>query len=44
MSLQAVDKIRVYSGADGKFTLFSDDGTTYAYEKGAGFCNASTLG
>jgi alpha-D-xyloside xylohydrolase len=33
---QAVDKIRVYSGADGKFTLFSDDGTTYAYEKGAG--------
>jgi hypothetical protein len=28
--------VRVYPGADGSFTLFSDDGTTYAYEKGAG--------
>jgi hypothetical protein len=26
----------VYPGADTNFTLFSDDGTTYAYEKGAG--------
>ncbi len=33
---QAIAKIRVYPGADGNFTLFSDDGTTYAYEKGAG--------
>jgi alpha-D-xyloside xylohydrolase len=33
---QAIEKIRVYPGADGSFTLFSDDGTTYAYEKGAG--------
>ena len=33
---QALDKIRVYPGADADFTLFSDDGTTYAYEKGAG--------
>jgi alpha-D-xyloside xylohydrolase len=34
--LQAISKVRVYPGADGGFTLFSDDGTTYAYEKGAG--------
>jgi alpha-D-xyloside xylohydrolase len=33
---QAIAKVRVYPGADGDFTLFSDDGTTYAYEKGAG--------
>ena len=33
---QAIAKVRVYPGADGNFTLFSDDGTTYAYEKGAG--------
>ena len=33
---QAIEKIRVYPGADAGFTLFSDDGTTYAYEKGAG--------
>jgi alpha-glucosidase (family GH31 glycosyl hydrolase) len=33
---QAIEKIRVYPGADANFTLFSDDGTTYAYEKGAG--------
>jgi alpha-glucosidase (family GH31 glycosyl hydrolase) len=33
---QAIAKIRVYPGADGSFTLFSDDGKTYAYEKGAG--------
>ena len=26
----------VYPGADADFTLFSDDGKTYAYEKGAG--------
>jgi alpha-D-xyloside xylohydrolase len=33
---QAIAKIRVYPGADASFTLFSDDGTTYDYEKGAG--------
>jgi len=33
---QAIEKVRVYPGADAAFTLFSDDGTTYAYEKGAG--------
>jgi alpha-glucosidase (family GH31 glycosyl hydrolase) len=33
---QAIARVRVYTGADGDFTLFSDDGTTYAYEKGAG--------
>ncbi len=34
--VQAIEKIRVYPGADADFTLFSDDGRTYAYEKGAG--------
>lgn len=33
---QAIASVRVYPGADGEFTLFSDDGTTYAYEKGLG--------
>ncbi|MFP5234156.1 MAG: TIM-barrel domain-containing protein [Acidobacteriota bacterium] len=33
---QKIQAIRVYPGADGDFELFSDDGTTYAYEKGAG--------
>ena len=33
---QAIAQIRVYPGADAAFTLFSDDGTTYAYERGAG--------
>ena len=33
---QAIAQVRVYPGADASFTLFSDDGTTYAYEKGAG--------
>jgi alpha-D-xyloside xylohydrolase len=33
---QSIAKVRVYPGASGEFTLFSDDGTTYAYEKGAG--------
>ncbi len=32
---QAIAQISVYPGADASFTLFSDDGTTYAYEKGA---------
>ncbi len=33
---QAIAKLRVYPGANADFTLFSDDGTTYAYEQGAG--------
>jgi alpha-glucosidase (family GH31 glycosyl hydrolase) len=33
---QSVASVKIYAGADGDFTLFSDDGTTYAYEKGAG--------
>jgi alpha-D-xyloside xylohydrolase len=33
---QGIAAIRVYAGSDADFTLFSDDGTTYAYEKGAG--------
>lgn len=31
---QKVARVRVYPGADVDFTLYSDDGTTYAYEKG----------
>jgi alpha-D-xyloside xylohydrolase len=33
---QAIAKVRVYPGADADFTLFSDDGRTYAYESGGG--------
>ena len=33
---QTVASVRVYPGADGAFTLFQDDGTTYAYEKDGG--------
>lgn len=33
---QAIMSVRVYPGADGSFDLFSDDGTTYKYERGAG--------
>jgi alpha-D-xyloside xylohydrolase len=33
---QAIAKVRVYPGANADFTLFSDDGMTYAYETGAG--------
>jgi len=29
-------KIRVFPGADADFSLFDDDGTTYAYENGGG--------
>ena len=32
--MQEIDKVRVYPGADSDFTLYTDDGTTYAYEKG----------
>ena len=31
---QYLEKIKVYPGADGDFTLYNDDGKTYAYEKG----------
>ncbi len=31
---QSIDQVRVYPGADGRFTLYTDDGTTYAYEQG----------
>ncbi|MGA7505242.1 MAG: TIM-barrel domain-containing protein [Candidatus Sulfotelmatobacter sp.] len=31
---QKIAKIRIYTGADGDTTLYQDDGTTYAYEKG----------
>ena len=33
---QAIERVRVYPGRDAGFTLFSDDGMTYAYERGAG--------
>jgi alpha-glucosidase/alpha-D-xyloside xylohydrolase len=33
---QTISSVRVYPGADGSFTLFHDDGKTYAYEKGEG--------
>jgi alpha-glucosidase/alpha-D-xyloside xylohydrolase len=33
---QAIASVRVYPGANADFTLFTDDGTTYAYEKNAG--------
>ena len=32
---QEIEKIRIYPGADAHFSLYSDDGTTYAYEHGA---------
>jgi alpha-glucosidase (family GH31 glycosyl hydrolase) len=31
---QPLDKLRIYPGADSDFTLYNDDGKTYAYEKG----------
>jgi alpha-D-xyloside xylohydrolase len=31
---QAIAKFRIYPGADADFTLYSDDGKTYAYERG----------
>jgi len=31
---QTIAKIRVYPGANGRFTLYDDDGRTYAYEHG----------
>ena len=31
---QVIEKVRIYRGADAHFTLYSDDGNTYAYEQG----------
>jgi alpha-D-xyloside xylohydrolase len=31
---QEIAHVKVYPGADGDFTLYNDDGQTYAYEKG----------
>ncbi len=31
---QAIEKVRIYPGANAHFTLYSDDGITYAYERG----------
>jgi alpha-D-xyloside xylohydrolase len=31
---QTIEKLRVYPGSDGRFTLYDDDGRTYAYEHG----------
>ena len=31
---QAIEEVRIYPGADARFTLYSDDGNTYAYEHG----------
>ena len=33
---QTIASVRVYPGANGSFTLFQDDGKTYAYENGGG--------
>jgi alpha-glucosidase/alpha-D-xyloside xylohydrolase len=33
---QSIASLRVYPGQDADFTLYSDDGNSYAYEKGAG--------
>jgi alpha-D-xyloside xylohydrolase len=33
---QTIASVRVYPGANGTFTLFQDDGNTYAYEKTGG--------
>jgi alpha-glucosidase/alpha-D-xyloside xylohydrolase len=33
---QTIASVRVYPGANGSFTLFRDDGNTYAYEKTGG--------
>jgi alpha-D-xyloside xylohydrolase len=32
--VQRLAKIRIYAGADANFTLYQDDGNTYAYENG----------
>ena len=32
--VQKIANVRVYPGADSNFTLYQDDGKTYAYERG----------
>jgi alpha-glucosidase (family GH31 glycosyl hydrolase) len=32
--VQKIASVKVYPGADGDFDLYTDDGTTYAYEQG----------
>jgi len=32
--VQKIAKVKVYPGSDASFDLYSDDGTTYDYEKG----------
>jgi alpha-D-xyloside xylohydrolase len=32
--VQALAKVKVYPGANAEFTLYQDDGKTYAYEQG----------
>ena len=41
---QKIAKVRVYPGADADFTLFDDDGNTYAYEKGGRKGDPTALG
>ena len=41
---QSIASVRVYPGANADFTLFSDDGTTYAYEKNSGYSFKTALG
>ena len=33
---QSIQRLKIYPGADAQFSLFDDDGSSYAYEKGAG--------
>jgi alpha-D-xyloside xylohydrolase len=33
---QNIERVRIYPGANGDFTLYNDDGRTYAYEDGDG--------
>jgi len=33
---QKIVKFQIYPGADGSFSLYNDDGNTYAYERGEG--------
>ena len=41
---QKIGQVRVYPGADGDFTLYSDDGKTYAYETRGRQDHAAALG
>jgi alpha-D-xyloside xylohydrolase len=34
LQTQHLEKLRIYPGEDADFTLYNDDGKTYAYEKG----------